>query len=170
MSRHWNHREKKWYFHNLNNTNTVQEGYTGSYIVVILIFLLWIYSLYRLWVVWVDTLNFDGVPSFPSSIGWGFLLSWVSSGFRRKHSVFVEDGIETGETIDLANGIGRRTSTMNDIDIEEGMRYQMKNKNDKYYNNTFSDKRPAVYFIRERTFSKANVYVTGQNKKITTDV
>ena len=65
----------------------------------------------------------------------------------------MEDGIETGETIDLANGIGRRTSTMNDIDIEEGMRYQMKNKNDKYYNNTFSDKRPAVYFIKERTFS-----------------
>ena len=82
----------------------------------------------------------------------------------------MEDGIETGETIDLSNGIGRRTSTMNDIDIEEGLRYQMKNKDDKYYRNTFSDKRPGVYFITERTFSKANVYVTGQNTKITTDV
>ena len=57
---------------------------------------------------------------------------------------------------------------MNNIDIEEGMRYQM--KNDKYYNKTVSGKRTAVYFIRERNFSKDNVNVIEQNEKITTDV
>ena len=92
----------------------------------------------------------------------------MSSGFKRKHSVFVEDDFEHGDTIDLANGINRRTSTMNNIDIEEGMRYQM--KNDKYYNKTVSGKRTAVYVIRERNFSKDNVNIIEQNEKITTDV
>ena len=79
ISRYWNHRERQWYFHTPSNSTSVDEGYTGSSVVVILILLLWVYSLYRLWVVWVNTLNFDGVSSSPGTLG--LLTRWVARSF-----------------------------------------------------------------------------------------
>ena len=122
--RHWNHRERQWYYHDLPQTNIVHNGYTGGSIIVILIVLLWLYSLHRLWVVWVNTLNFDGVTSIPVYRGWDLLVSWVTSSVRGKKK---EDKEEMeGCLLVNGNGISVNVNKDNDKDVEEGFHPAMK--------------------------------------------
>ena len=61
LTRSWDARRNKWYYHTIPGMEEEMEGHTGSAVVFVLVVLLWLYASYRLWVVWEYKLNFEQV-------------------------------------------------------------------------------------------------------------